>query len=328
MTPRVSLCVPTIGRARYLRAVRHAVESQTFRDVEILVLDNASPPEVVREHFEPWARDDSRVRLLRVEERVPMFTNFNRGIAAARAPYVVFFHDDDVQHPSLIERSVEVLDRDDKVSFVGTNYDFIDDAGTITERRRWIRGDAIEVGEDYIRDLVRRGRNKVPMPGIVFRRDGIAEGFDVSLPIHFGDFTLLMRLAERHRVGLLADALIQIRRHEGQASGSMPLSRSLPLRASVLHAYLDELAARGVLPEKEIAGLRRRVTLQERLSMAYGWYLADDPAEVTACAAGCARRSRTLGVGLRFLDASGLRRRAKEVDVRSIVKRLAPRVGL
>lgn len=294
----------------------------------MIIVDNASPADVVAEHFVPWLSADPRVRHLRTETRIPMFANFNRGIAAAKAPYVVFFHDDDVQAPSLVERAVELLEAHPRMTFVGTNYDFIDDAGAITEKRRWIERDAVIEGEDYIRDLVHRGRNMVPMPGIVFRREAIAAGFDESLPIHFGDFTLLMRLAERHQVGLLSAPLIQIRRHEAQASVAMPLSKSLPLRMEVFSSYLDEVEARAVLSPTEVARLRRRVDLQERLALAFGWYLAGDDEEVAACARRLARGSKLLDGGLRLLDRSGARAGARKLDLAGVARRLAPKLRL
>ncbi len=328
MSPRVTICVPTIGRAEYLQDVRVAVERQTYTDYEVLVLDNASQDDAVRQLFAQWAAADDRVRLLRIERRIPMFANFNRGIAAARAPFVVFFHDDDVQEPRLVERAAAMLESDARITFVGSNYDFIDETGAVTERRRWIDHDQVVAGEDYIRDLIRRGRNLVPMPGLVFRREAIRDGFDESLPIHFGDFTLLMRLAERRCVGLLQEPLVRIRRHEGQASTSMPLSRSLALRTEVLENYLDELAARRVLPERELARLRRRVKIQERLAMAYGWYVASDPLEAQACGRSLTRGSRVAARALDLLESSGARRKAQALDLARVARKLAPRVLL
>ena len=42
-SPLVTVCVPTIGRAAYLRQTLESLAEQTYQNYEVLVLDNASP---------------------------------------------------------------------------------------------------------------------------------------------------------------------------------------------------------------------------------------------------------------------------------------------
>src|SRR5439155_12566316 len=93
--PPVTVALPTIGRMDYLPALLASLEAQTFGDFEALILDNASPPEA-QALFAEQVKKDARFRVLRADERVPMFTNFNRGWLEMRGKYLVYFHDDDV----------------------------------------------------------------------------------------------------------------------------------------------------------------------------------------------------------------------------------------
>ena len=328
--PLVSICVPTIGRAEYLPTTIRRVEEQTLRDFEVIVLDNAAPRDVVREFLEPFAKRDSRVRLERCEPRIPMFANFNRGLRAARGRYVVFFHDDDIYATDLLEQAVGVLDRHPRAAFFGTNYDFVDETGLVTEERRWIERDAVVPGRVYIEDVITRGRNLVPMPGIVFRHEVVKDGFDEALPFHFGDFVLLMRMAEGHDVALHATPLVQIRRHHEQASQSMPLSRAIPLRTQVLVDYLREYEARHPEDAGLVRRLHRRVALGHRAGLAWGWVNALDPAEAEACAEGLGRgfldaSARRLLLGL---DRVGARNALGSSRVRALIRRIAPSLQL
>ena len=90
--PLVSICVPTIGRVEYLSAALQSLREQTYEHSEVIVLDNASGPEA-QSVITGFVANNSNARILRVNERVPMFENFNRGIRAAVGKYVVFFHD-------------------------------------------------------------------------------------------------------------------------------------------------------------------------------------------------------------------------------------------
>src|SRR5947209_6388379 len=108
--PKVTLLLPTIGRLDFIEDTKRSVGQQTYLDFEAIVLDNASDPKARRVLTE-WAATDSRLRIDRVDSRIPMFANFNRGIRASSGEYVAFFHDDDLYHPRLLERAVEALDR-------------------------------------------------------------------------------------------------------------------------------------------------------------------------------------------------------------------------
>ena len=280
--PLVSILVPTIGRLDYLRDTIASVRDQTIRDFEVLVLDNASSP-AAAEALEQWANSDGRVRILRAESRIPMFANFNRGIAAAAGKYITFFHDDDLYLPRFLEETTAGLERHASAALAGTNADVIDDQGRVIDRRRTIPSTGIMRGRDYIERLLRRGRNIVSMPGVVFRRAAIRDAFDDSLSIHFGDFVLLMRIAEKYDLFLTNEPLVRVRRHAGQASLAMPFSEGIPHRTRTLLDYCDEYLGRHPDDVEFVARLRRRIGLVHRVGLAWGWAVARSPEEATAC---------------------------------------------
>jgi glycosyltransferase involved in cell wall biosynthesis len=326
-SPTVTVLVPTIGRAAYLPSLIAAAEAQTFRDVEFLVLDNASPAEVVAAHLTPWAERDSRVKVLRCEPRVPMFANFNRGVQAASGSLIAFFHDDDVYRPRFLERLVKAFEHRPRVGFAGSNYDFADETGQVTEERRWFRGDRAMPGLEYIEDVASRGRNIVPMPGLMFRREALGPGFDLSLPIHFGDFVFLMRIAEQWDVGLVEEPIMAVRRHAEQASQSMPLSKSIPLRTQVLEDYLKDYRSRKPEQARFVRTLSRRVRLGHGTGLLWGWLTAAEPSEADACAVALGAGSAVVAA-LEAIDRAGLRTPRGIGTVRRLLKQVAPLLRL
>jgi len=322
----VSVILPTIGRLDYFEDTRRSVDSQSFRDFEVVVLDNASPAPAMNA-FRKWAAEDSRLRIMRIESRLPMFPNFNRGIAAARGKYIAFVHDDDVYDPNYVRTAVEALEQNPSAAFCGSNYQFIDERGRVTEDRRWIRKTRLVGGKAYIERMLRGARSFIPTPGLVFRRDAIQHGFDADLSLHYGDFVWLMRIAERGDVILLTDVLVRIRRHDAQESRSMGMSAAIPTRTQTLLDYCAEYVERHPDDQGFIERMKERILLVHRLGLLYGWAVAADESEARACAGalGGGRLDRGLRPMLLGIERAPLRQAMSRG--RAVLRRVTSRVA-
>jgi glycosyltransferase involved in cell wall biosynthesis len=278
----ITVLVPTVGRMDFLPMTRRCVAEQTRKDFRVIVLDNASPPEA-QAFFDDWKKKDDRVEIHRADPRVPMFENFNRGMRAVETELVTFFHDDDEYAPDYLEVLAGALERFPGAAFAGSNWDFIDADGNVTEERRWIAKTEHWDAPRYMQALIGRGRNPVPMPGLVFRRSAFgSEGFDATLPIYYGDFVLLMRAAESGGMIAVDKPVVRIRRHAGQESAK-PLSMGIALRTELMNAYLDEYASRHPGDRELVDRLRGRVALSHRAGMLWGWVVARDESEWRKC---------------------------------------------
>ena len=280
--PLVTICFPTIGRMEYLADALNSLRAQTYSNCEVLILDNASGADAQRVLAE-YVASVPNARLLRVEQRVPMFTNFNRGINAARGKYVVFFHDDDVYLPTFLDRHVALLEANPRAAFAAGNFDVVDGAGRQTGRHRGIRITGTWDGRFFIERLCRRGKTDLPTPGLVFRREALPPaGFDENLPINWGDFTVLMRMAERWEVAVLRDTLYSWRVH-GRNSSNIALSAAIPMRTSVLLDYCREYTERHPGDEAFVHRLEWHVRRGVFRSLIWGWVAAPDAEEGRAC---------------------------------------------
>lgn len=85
----VSIVIPTMrGRAR-LPSCIDALRAQTFRDFEIVVIDNASA-----DGSREWLAEQGDVRVIRNERNVGFAAACNQGIRASGAPFVALLNDD------------------------------------------------------------------------------------------------------------------------------------------------------------------------------------------------------------------------------------------
>ncbi len=106
--PVVSIVIPTFNRQHLIEETIESARAQTFRELEIVVVDNASEDGTAKV-VERIARRDPRVRLHRNPTNVGPVRNWMRGLELARAPYGKLLFSDDLLHPTFIERLLPAL---------------------------------------------------------------------------------------------------------------------------------------------------------------------------------------------------------------------------
>ena len=308
--PLVSICVPTIGRMATLDATLRSLARQSYQECEVLLLDNAAPTEA-RELLEAFLRSDPRARILPTPKRLSMFDNFQRGVNAAKGKYLTFFHDDDVYGGEFVARHVAFLEQHPSAAFSGSNCTVIDGAGHVLAKRDLIRRTELWDGWRYLGALFALGNNVFPMQTIMFRRNLLnGDTFDPSQGVHYSDYFILMRMAEEHDVGLIAESLLELRAHGDQASLGLAGEDALQLRSRLFYEYCQELLARWPARTNEIEQFRRRVRSARRSAAVWMWITAldADRAAVARAALEGPGVDRWLRRGLSLADRSGASR--------------------
>ncbi len=104
--PRVSVVIPTYNRAGLIRETLDSVLAQTYRDLEVIVVDDGSTDETptilgMYEH-------DVRVRIIRQSNQGEGAAR-NTGIGVAGGEYVAFLDSDDIWRADKLERQLAIL---------------------------------------------------------------------------------------------------------------------------------------------------------------------------------------------------------------------------
>ncbi len=115
INPRISVIIPHYNQEAYLQQALASVAAQTFRPLEIIVVDDASerPPRL------PSFPDEMPVplRLIRKEQNEGVAVARNMGIRAARGDYIALLDADDLWMPWHLEAFVRCVDRHPEVDF-------------------------------------------------------------------------------------------------------------------------------------------------------------------------------------------------------------------
>ena len=90
MAPRVSVLIPCYNAGRYLAAALDSVLSQTYRNYEIIVVDNGSI-----DGSGQWIEKNCpKVTLIAMGKNTGFCGAVNAGIKAAKTPYVILLNND------------------------------------------------------------------------------------------------------------------------------------------------------------------------------------------------------------------------------------------
>lgn len=122
--PTVSVIIPTYNRAKILGKVIQSVLDQTYKDFEIIIVDDGST-------------DDTKQVLAQYKNKIIYIYQENQGGAVARntginhanGKYIAFLDSDDLWFPQKLKKQVEILEQHDDFALVYTNILYIDDAG-------------------------------------------------------------------------------------------------------------------------------------------------------------------------------------------------------
>jgi len=102
----VDVIIPTYNRSEFLRSAISSVLNQTFEDLTLIVVDDASEdntPSIVKQF------NDKRIKYIRhAANRGEAFAR-NTGLSAGSAAFVAFLDDDDEWLPEKLELAVPVL---------------------------------------------------------------------------------------------------------------------------------------------------------------------------------------------------------------------------
>ncbi|MDT4292313.1 glycosyltransferase [Methylomonas sp. MO1] len=99
--PKISVCIPTFNGERYLKETLSSVLAQTYKDFEVIVVDdhsNDSTCNIVNK----FVAIDSRVFLYVNEKNQGLVGNWNRCVDIAKGEWIKFVFQDDLLHPDCI----------------------------------------------------------------------------------------------------------------------------------------------------------------------------------------------------------------------------------
>ena len=210
--PIVSVLLPVYNGDRYLSEAIESVLTQSFRDFELLIINDGSTDRS-RQILERYAAQDDRIRLIHRENR-GLIQTLNEMVALAQGEFLARMDADDIALSDRFALQVNFLQQHPEYVCVGGAYDLIDPKG------RTVLHLTMPETNPEIQQAILLGKTIINHPCALIRRSALQQigGYDETMQT-VEDLDMLLRIGE---VGLLANLpnpVLKYRFHMQSVSG-------------------------------------------------------------------------------------------------------------
>lgn len=261
--PEITVLMAVYNGEAYLREAIESILDQTFRDFELIIIDDGSTDTsaAIIQNFA-----DQRVKFVKNDTNIGLGASLNRGIELARGTYIARMDADDISLPYRLERQLYFMDKHSEVDVCGS----------------WVEsfeGDVKVVWEAPITD----GEIKASLlfspalyhPTVMFRQ--------TKGPFHYNedhffaqDFELWCRISPYCTFANIDEVLLRYRLH-GQGAGKSHAAQQEDTANHVRRNML--VSALGLEPTSEEMALHNALACwriepdQHFLEQAHNWLL-------------------------------------------------------
>ncbi len=125
--PLISIIVPVYNTEQFIRETIESVQSQTYTNWELLMVDDASTDKSI-EVINGFQQEDGRIKLIHHKYNQGVAKARNTGIEMAKGVFIAFLDADDLWAPTKLTQQLEFM-QNLECAFSFTGYQFADEKG-------------------------------------------------------------------------------------------------------------------------------------------------------------------------------------------------------
>ena len=131
MEGKIDILLTTYNtKPEYLKQQIDSILSQTYKNINLLISDDASTNQEIGQILKEYENKDKRITLYMQKQNLGYNKNFEFLLKQSTAGYIMFADHDDIWYPQKVEKSVEKIKEKD-VDMVYVNANQINEQGTI-----------------------------------------------------------------------------------------------------------------------------------------------------------------------------------------------------
>ena len=251
--PLVSVILPVYNGENYVRLAIQSVLDQTFKDLELIVVDDGSSDSTADIVY----GFGDRVRYVR-QENTGVAGAFNHGLRLAEGRYISWLSHDDIFIATKLEKQIQALSRVGSPAVCYTDIQMINGSGQVVAEHQLPQ---YEPGY-ALRHIVTGGPICSACYSLTYDRTCIDTVGPYSERLRYAqDADMLSRLTQRFPLVHVPELLMQVREHETRAVHTKGWHREIPMY------FRERLAS---IPFEELFPERRAASKEEK-STGYCW---------------------------------------------------------
>ncbi|EAI8521385.1 glycosyltransferase family 2 protein [Campylobacter jejuni] len=105
---QISIILPTYNVEKYIARALESCINQTFKDIEIIVVDDCGSDKSI-DIVKEYAKKDDRIKIIHNEENLKLLRARYEGVKVANSPYIMFLDPDDYLELNACEECMKIL---------------------------------------------------------------------------------------------------------------------------------------------------------------------------------------------------------------------------
>lgn len=197
---KVSILMNGYNSEEYLKEAIDSIYEQTFKDWEIIFIDNCSTDstrEIVKSYNE-------KIKYYKTKENVPLGAARNYGLQFCKGEFLAFLDTDDRWLKNKLELQIELMEKNKEYKLCYSATFFIDEKG----KRMGSFIPHAYSGNVFPQQLKRYEMN---MQTVMLRND-FSISFNENLK-YSPDYDLFVEISSKYQVGVIKDYLVEYRKH-------------------------------------------------------------------------------------------------------------------
>jgi len=201
--PSVSVIIPTYNRSAYLVGAIESVLSQSYCDLEIIVVDDGSTDNTQ----DVISGYGDRVRYLFQENKGPSSAR-NLGISAAEGDLIAFLDSDDLWRRDKLEKQVELFEQNSNIGLVASGHDLVNERGELISNYSL---KSTELKQLHKKQML---RNLFSTPSVIVRKSCFQSVGVFNEKLYFAeDWDMWLRIINAYDSAFINAPLVTIRKH-------------------------------------------------------------------------------------------------------------------
>lgn len=206
--PKVSVLMPVYNTEKYLEKAIHSIQSQTFEDWELIIVNDGSTDgsRSILEQFK-----DSRIFCIDNGTNLGLIKTLNKGVEFCNGDFIARMDADDIALPFRLEKQVLFMEQNPDYLMCGTNALVVDNSEKVTGRIR-------NLADNRFLQINLLFSNPFIHPSVMIKREVLEQNkFDASYK-HIEDYELWSRIAQLGKIANIQEDLLLYRWHDANVS--------------------------------------------------------------------------------------------------------------